>query len=82
MTYLGNFGLEFDFFFFFDIWNQCPQLCLIAKFSAERKIVKFETKSALFGYSWAEIWKNFRHIWNQHPQVYLIAKISATTKNP
>ena len=55
MTYLGNFGREFEFFFFFFfffyILKKCPRLCLIANFSAERKIVKFETKSALFGYS-------------------------------
>ena len=30
---------------------------------------KFGTKSALFGYFWARILKNYCHIWDQHPQI-------------
>ena len=33
------------------------------------KMPKFGTKSALFGYFWARILKNYCHIWDQHPQI-------------
>ena len=35
---------------------------------------KFETKSAMFGYFWAGIRKQYCHSWNQHPWISLIAK--------
>ena len=39
------------------IWNQRPYFCLIAKFVAKIKILKFGNKNALFGYLQAGIWK-------------------------
>ena len=68
MAYLGIFGLEF-YKYYCHIWNQHPQICLIAKFCEKEKIPKFGTKNALFGYFWARILKNYCHIWNQHPQI-------------
>ena len=41
---------------------------------------KFGTKSALFGYFWAGIWKNYCHIWNQHLRISVIVKICEETK--
>ena len=62
------------------IWNQHPQICLFAKFHAKRKMPKFGTKNALFGYFWARILKNYCHIWNQHLRISLIAKFCEETK--
>ena len=45
-------------------------------------ILKSETKSALFGYFWARILKNYCHIGNQHPQISLIANFREKTKMP
>ena len=39
------------------IWNQCPRICLIAKYRKKTKMPKFGAKNALFGYFWARIWK-------------------------
>ena len=39
------------------ILNQRPRICLVEKFVAKIKIIKFRTKNALFGYFWATIWK-------------------------
>ena len=50
------------------IWNQCPRICLFAKFRARIKMPNFGTKHALFGYFWPGILKNYCHIWNLHPQ--------------
>ena len=63
------------------IWNQHPQICLLAKFCEKTKIPKFGTKNAFFSYFWARIFKNYGHIWNQHPQIYLIAKFCEKNKN-
>ena len=38
-------------------WNQHPQICLIAKFDAKIKILKFGTKNAIFRYCRVGIWK-------------------------
>ena len=47
-----------------------------------KKIPKFGTKNAWFGYFWARIWKQFCHIWNPHPQICLFAKFHKKTKMP
>ena len=39
------------------------------KISLKNKMSIYWTNSALFGYLWAEILKQYCHIWNQHPQV-------------
>ena len=51
------------------IWNQDPQICLIAKFCEKTKNPKSGTKNVLFGYFWTRILKNYCHIWNQHLQI-------------
>ena len=43
MSDLGVFGLEFENIFV--IYDQRPQICLVAKFGAKIKIPKFETKN-------------------------------------
>ena len=73
MHYLGIFEVELSKNYSC-FWNQPHRICLIAKFSRKRKISKFETKSALFGYFWARIRKNYCHIWNQCSWIFLIAK--------
>ena len=52
------------------------------KISSKIKISKFETKTALFGYFWARILKNFSQIWNQHPRSRLIANFCDKLKMP
>ena len=52
MPYLGIFGLEFQKCNC-PIWNQHPQISLIAKFCEKTKISKFGTKNAFFGFFWA-----------------------------
>ena len=54
MPYLDIFELEFVKNYC-HIWNQHPQIMLIEKFCEKAKILKFETKSALFKYFWARI---------------------------
>ena len=51
--------------------------CLIATFGATITILKFETKSALFGYLQAIILKYYFHFLNKHPQICLIATFCA-----
>ena len=46
------------------------------------KMPKFETKSALFGYFWARILKNYRHIWNQHLWISVTASFCEETTMP
>ena len=55
--YLVIFGLEFKKKNYCHIWNQHPWICVIAKHREITKMPKFGTKSALFGYFWAGIWK-------------------------
>ena len=40
---------------------------------AKKIMPKFGTKSALLGYSWARIIKNYCHSWNQYLQICLFA---------
>ena len=51
-------------------------------FFERMKILKFRTKSTLFGYFWAGILKNCCHIWNQRPWMYLDAKLFDRIKMP
>ena len=46
--------------------NQHPRIFLRTKFRAKMKIAKSRSKSALFEYFCAEIWKYDCRIWNQH----------------
>ena len=56
--------------------NQCPQICLIARFGAKTKILKFGMKNAWFGYFWAGIW--IRYCPNRnHLPIFLKAKFCA-----
>ena len=73
MSYLGIFRLEFEKRYC-HIRNHGPWICLIAKFSAKIKILKFGTKNSWFWYYWARNLKNYWHIWNQLPQICLNAK--------
>ena len=45
VSYLSIFGLEFKKKSSYN-WNQCPWICIAAKFGAKVKIIKFETKNA------------------------------------
>ena len=54
MPYLGIFsaGISNEYC---HIWNQHPQIRLIAKIRKKMKMTKFGTKKALFGYFWVRI---------------------------
>ena len=41
---------------------------------------KFGTKSALFGYFWAGILKNYCHIWNHHLRISVTVKLCEEIK--
>ena len=81
MSDSGIFGLEFEKKYC-HIWNQHPQICLIAKYHQIMKMTKFGTKSTLFGYFWARIFKNYCHIWNQHLQISVTVLFCKKTKMP
>ena len=78
-AWLGYFGTG-SWKLYCHIWNQHPQICLIAKFCEIIKILKFGSKNALFGYFWAGMWIWYCHIWNQHPRNCPIAKFHEKTK--
>ena len=60
LSYLGIFGLEFENnFVTFEINTF---ICLISKFCEIKKMSKFGTKNALFGYFWVKIKKNYCYI--------------------
>ena len=61
------------------IWNQCPLICLNAKFHARIKILPLELKSVIWEI-WAPILKSYCHIWHQHPRTGLIAKFCVKIK--
>ena len=65
---------------FCHIWNLLPRVCLVAKFEAEKEILKFGSTNASFCYFWVRIWKEYCHIWNQHPWICLISKLYKKTK--
>ena len=79
MLYLGIFGLKFENIVC-HISNQHPQICLFARFR-EKKMPKFGTKGALFGYFWTRIFKNYCRIYKQYPRICLSAKFCRKTKN-
>ena len=45
-----------------------------------KKIPKFGTKNAWFGYFWAGLLENYCHIWNQELRICLIAKFFRRSK--
>ena len=57
---------------YYHIWNQHPQIFLIAKFWKKTKIPKFLPKNTLLEYFWTLIFKNYCHIWNVQHQFFLI----------
>ena len=68
----------------YHVWNQHPQICLVAKIFKKIKMPNFGpklpywlflTNNALFGYFLARIIKNYWHIWNQHPQICRTPKV-------
>ena len=61
-------------------WNQRPRVFLIAIFCGRIKMLKFETKNALFWYLMSAIWKKYCPIWNQHPKILLKEKFPAKMK--
>ena len=73
----GSFGMSKNYC---HICNQHRLICLIAKFCAKIRILKFGTKNALFGCFWTEIWKYYCHNWNQLPQICLIPKFGLKLK--
>ena len=64
------------------IWSQPPWICLIAKFSAKQKILKFWSKKVWFSYFWTRIWKNCFNVWNQGPRICLTKILHAKVKTP
>ena len=64
------------------ISNKRPPNCVIAKFCAKCRILKFGTKKCLILVSWEAILKNHCHIWNQHPRIWVSAKFCIETKTP
>ena len=52
----------------------------LQKFCKKMKMPKLGNKSALFGYFWAKLLKNYCHIWNQHPQICLFPKFREKKK--
>ena len=78
---MGIFGLEFKKRYC-DIWNLHPWICLVTKFDAKLKILKFGTKNTWFGYCWTGIWKQHCSIWNQHPRICLITKFCEKMEIP
>ena len=52
------------------------------KFSSKIKILKFETKNALFGYFWTWISKQYFHIWNHQTRICLVARFREKMKMP
>ena len=91
MPYIGIFGQEF-YKNYCHIWNQHPQICLIANFHEKNKNAKMWDKNALFEYFWPkisyldifglELKKSYFRIWNQHPWICLIAKSCEIMKMP
>ena len=88
MPYLGIFDQKCDIWVLLccnfkkllsHLKTSSPWICLIAKCHDIMKMPKFGTKSALFGYFWARILKNYCHIWNQHPRITVIAKFCKKT---
>ena len=80
MPYLGIFGLEFEKNI--HIWNKRPWICLVAKFGAKLKILKFGIKNTWFRSFWTGIWKQYCHISNQHPRICLYTKCREKVKMP
>ena len=62
------------------ICNQHPPICLIAKFRARIRILKFGTENALFGVFWRAILKNYCPFCNQRPRICIISKLGAEIK--
>ena len=58
------------------IWNQHPQIAVIAKFLEIMKMAKFGTKNALFRYFWARIFKKILPFLKSAPSNLSICKIS------
>ena len=63
------------------ISNKRPPNCLIAKFSAKIRILKFRPKKYLILVFGAATLKNHCHIWIQHPRICLVAKFREKNKN-
>ena len=68
MPDLSTFGLEFSKNYC-RIWNQHPQICLIAKFHVKAKMSKYGTKITLFENFWTGILTDYCHSWNQQPKI-------------
>ena len=80
MPYLGIFGQELKKKYC-QIWNQHPQISLIAKFRGKTKMPKFGTKNSLFGYFWARILKILLSYLKPAPSNLSICKIARKNKN-
>ena len=63
------------------IWNQLPWICLVAKFGAKLKILKFGTTNTWFCYFWVRILKKYYYIMKSStpsilPNCKILQKIS------
>ena len=82
MPYSGIFVKEFEKKKLFSLLKSAPSNLPISKTSRKKKMSKFGTKNAWFGYFWAGIWKIYCHTWNQHPPICLMAIFSEKAKKP
>ena len=81
MPYFGIFGLEVGKNYC-HIWNQHPQICLVANFAKKKKSLNFGPKMCDSGIFGLEFEKKYCQIWNQHPRICLIAKYLEIMKMP
>ena len=63
----------------FNILNQHPHICLIAKFCKKKRLPKFRTLNG-FAYFGGKISKKTYHIWNLHTKICLIGKFCKKKK--
>ena len=80
MGYLGIFEVSFENNYC-HISNQHPQICQIAKFCKNKKLLKFGTKNALFGCFPCRNLNNDSHIRNQRSQVFKLQNFKQIQKH-
>ena len=80
IPYLGLFGREF-LKNYCHIWNQHPQICLIANFMKEQKCLILGPKMPDIGNLGLD-WKQYCHVWNQDPRICLTTNVRGKIKMP
>ena len=62
------------------VYNECPPICLIAKFHAKIGILRFGKKKCLIWVLWRAILKIYSLFYNQCPRNCFKTKFGAETK--